>query len=263
MCFYNGIVVSRATHIKLNKFEKEISQYRESLNRPLQSGFEFGNWPVVRLKPGGGDILFEIMHWELIPFYIHTRADLEHFRHGGLNPRTGKRDPPRNTLNAIGEEMFEKVSYKQAASKRRCLVLSSGFYEWRHFTPPGSKKDIAYPYHIILPEVEYFYMAGIWQPWSDEETGETIDSFAIVTTKANRLMEQVHNKKKRMPVILPDQEAWDWIQEGLSQEQVTQLATYQFPADKMEAYTISKDFRTALDPMAPFEYPELPPLEKR
>jgi putative SOS response-associated peptidase YedK len=262
MCFYNGIVVNRAEHIKLLKMEKEILAYRDQLNRPMQSGFAFGNWPVLKPVQGGKDVELVFMHWELIPFYIKTMADLEHFRKGGLNPKTGKKDPPRNTLNAIGEEMLEKVSYKQAALKRRCLVLSSGFYEWRHFTPPGSKKDIAYPYHIRVRNREYFYMAGIWQPWTDQETGETIESFAIVTTAANELMAQIHNKKKRMPLILPDEMAWEWIQDGLSPQRIRDMTQYHFPASEMEAWTIRKDFREAEDPMEPYFYEELPETQK-
>jgi putative SOS response-associated peptidase YedK len=44
-------------------------------------------------------------------------------------------------------------------------------------------------------------MAGIWQPWTDKATGEYVETFSIVTTKANKLMEQVHNSKTRMPTI--------------------------------------------------------------
>ncbi len=118
MCFYNGIDINRAEHIKLLKVEKEIRQYKDQLHRPMQSGFAFGNWPVLKPVGGGRDLELVFMHWELIPFYIRTMAELEHFRKGGLNPKTGKKDPPRNTLNAIGEEMLDKVSYKQAALKR-------------------------------------------------------------------------------------------------------------------------------------------------
>lgn len=112
-----------------------------------------------------------------------------HFRKGGTNPKTGKYNVPILTLNAIGEELFEKVTYKKAAMERRCFILSSGFYEWRHIFPPNkrtglpTKTAIKYPYHIGLKNKEYFFMAGIWQPWTDKLTGEYVESFAIVTTK--------------------------------------------------------------------------------
>lgn len=261
MCFYNGIDVNRAQHIRLKRIEKEIGDFRKELQRPLQSGFAYGSWPVLRPKSDGKDADLLLMHWELVPFYVHTHAEWEHFRHGGFNPKTGRKDPPRNTLNAIGEEMLDKVSYKDAALKRRCLVLSSGFYEWRHFTPPGTRKDQAYPYHITLPGHEYFFMAGIWQPWTDRETGEVLDTFSIVTTAANELMSQVHNKKKRMPLILDDDHAVQWIDPTLSVSALRELVHFQYPATQMLAQSIRKDFREAINPTEPFEYPELPPLE--
>jgi putative SOS response-associated peptidase YedK len=260
MCFYNGIDVNRAEHIRLKDLEVEIGRYREQLQRPLQSGFAYGEWPVLKPVRGGQTAELVLMHWELIPHYMRSLSDLEHFRKGGLNPKTDRKDPPRNTLNAIGEEMLDKVTYRDAALKRRCLVLSSGFYEWRHFTPPGTKKDLAYPYRIVLPGQEYFFMAGIWQAWTDRESGETLDTFSIVTTKANRLMEQVHNKRRRMPLILTEDLAWEWMQEGLAPERIREIAHFSFPSERMQAYAIHRDFRQSGDPTAAFDYPELPPI---
>lgn len=261
MCFYNGIDVNRAEHIRLKGMEKELGSFREQLHRPLQSGFAYASWPVLKPLAGGEDFEPVLMHWELIPSYVQDLEGLLHFRKGGVNPVTGRRDPPRNTLNAIGEEMLEKVSYRQAALHRRCLVLSSGFYEWRHFTPPGLGKDTAYPYHIQLRGCAYFFMAGIWQPWTDRKTGETMDTFSIVTTAANALMGQVHNRKRRMPLILTEDLAAEWIRDGLSPERIREMAHFHLPSEAMEAYTIRKDFRQLEEPREPFTYSELPPLE--
>ncbi len=103
-------------------------------------------------------------------------------------------------------------------------------------------------------------MAGVWQPWTDVNTGEYVESFAIITTAANGLMEQVHNSKKRMPTILPEDLAFEWLLGDLSEERITEIARYQYAPAEMEAYSIAKDFREALDPAAPFVYEELPAL---
>lgn len=139
-------------------------------------------------------------------------------------------------------------------------MLSSGFYEWRHYKPAGAKKDIAYPYYISLPGKDYFYMAGIYQRWTDKETGETMNTFAIVTAPSNEFMTQIHNKKKRQPTILPEQLAHDWLFKELNEEEIKKLASHQIPACDMVAHTIRKDFREALNPQEPFEYSELPPI---
>ena len=61
-------------------------------------------------------------------------------------------------------------------------------------------------------------MAGIWNPWVDQETGEVVDSFAILTTAASPMMSAIHNKKKRMPVILSPEAEKSWISPMLSDE---------------------------------------------
>ena len=104
-------------------------------------------------------------------------------------------------------------------------------------------------------------MAGIWQPWTDKSTGEYIESFAIVTTRANKLMEQVHNTKKRMPVILNDDLAFEWMFGDLGEDRILEIAATQYPAEEMQACTISKDFREALEPAKPFVFEDVPALE--
>ena len=113
---------------------------------------------------------------------------------------------------------------------------------------------------MSLPENEYFYMAGLWTPWTDKKTGEYVESNAIVTAKANTLMEQVHNSKKRMPTILNEDLAYEWMFGKLDEKRIIEIATTQYPAGEMQAYSISKDFITALNHQEPFEYVELPPL---
>jgi putative SOS response-associated peptidase YedK len=141
------------------------------------------------------------------------------------------------------------------------LIPVSGFYEWRHFTPLGSKKDNAYPYYITVKGQEYFFIAGIWQPWTDQETGETIDTFALVTTAANSLMAQVHNKRQRMPLVLNEDLAWEWVQDGLSEVRIKEITHYQYPSAAMQAVTIQKDFRFSAEPTEEFEYAELPVIQ--
>jgi putative SOS response-associated peptidase YedK len=103
-------------------------------------------------------------------------------------------------------------------------------------------------------------MAGIWQPWTDKITGEFVETFAIVTTKANPLMEQIHNSKKRMPTILNEDLAWEWLFGDLTEQEISDISQWQYPAHEMEACTISKDFREALEPAEPFQYEDLPAL---
>jgi putative SOS response-associated peptidase YedK len=101
-------------------------------------------------------------------------------------------------------------------------------------------------------------MAGIYQPWVDVESGETMDTFSIITTKANTLMEQIHNKKKRMPTILNEQQASDWLNPNITESKIIELASNQIDAQLMNAYTLKKDFRNSINPLEAFVYTELP-----
>lgn len=266
MCYYNGQRVTRAEFIRLKQLEKAVAKY-DFLNRELQIGFDYGLNAVLKPLPGKADFEIVQMEWGFIPSYLKTREDVDKMRHG-YKDSTGKFRPPITTLNAVSEEMLAPGKiYRDAGLNRRCLVLSSGFYEWRHVFPLNKrtgqplKTANKYPYFITLKDKEYFFMAGIWQPWTDKATGEYVESFAIVTTAANKLMEQVHNSKKRMPTILTDDLAYEWLFGSLDEKRITEIAKTQYPSEKMEAYPIAKDFREALEPTKPFKYEDLPELQ--
>lgn len=118
-----------------------------------------------------------------------------------------------------------------------------------------------YPYHIGLKDEEYFYLAGIWQYWTDKDTGETVKTLSITTAPATNLMQQVHNSKKRMPTILNDELAWEWMMDDVSDERIIEIAKTGYPAEEMTACSIAKEFLASLDPTEPFDYPDLPALE--
>ncbi|ULQ57355.1 SOS response-associated peptidase [Flavihumibacter rivuli] len=246
MCYYNSLKTGKDQAVQLRD---QPVPFPGPFVRPVQSGFDFDSWPILRPKEGGKGYEIVMAHWELIAPWIRNREDLEESR------------KKYTALNAIGEKMLESRLYKEAALKRRCLVLSSGFYEWRHIKLPGSKKEQAFPYHIIVPGKPIFFMAGIWQDWTDQETGEMVTGFAILTTAANKLMEQVHNKKKRMPVILDEDRAVEWLETGLPAQRITELGTWQFPSEKMRAYTVVKEFKVAMDPEQEVAIEGMPALE--
>ncbi|MBO9564860.1 MAG: SOS response-associated peptidase [Niastella sp.] len=265
MCYYNGVRVTRIEYLRLKKLEKLIANY-DFLSNPLHVGFDYSSHPVLKKQEGKDDFDLVQMEWGFIPSYQKTRESVGKMRFG-YKDESGQFHPPITTLNAISEELlFPRKIYRQAALTRRCLVLSTGFYEWRHLFPVSKKTGkpvktaVKYPYHITVKDKPYFFMAGVWQPWTDQSTGEYVESFAIITTAANALMEQVHNSKKRMPTILTEELAWEWLLGNLTEERITEIARFQYPAAEMEAYSIAKDFREALEPAAPFTYEDLPAL---
>lgn len=134
-------------------------------------------------------------------------------------------------INARGETLIEKPSFRSAFRRRRCLIPADGFYEWKQ--NPGSKSKT--PMYIKMKSGEPFAFAGLWENWNSPD-GSNILSCTIITTTPNALVEPIHN---RMPVILP-REAYDrWLEPGEANPADLQELIRPYPAQAMTAYAVS------------------------
>jgi putative SOS response-associated peptidase YedK len=205
------------------------------------NGFSFRQWPVITSQSPDRIQLF---NWGLIPLWTKTIDDAKKNR--------------INTLNARSETVFEKPSFRSISAKR-CLIPSTGFYEWREYN------KVKYPYFITLKDEPIFSMAGLYENWQDRATGEVFNTFSIITCSANPLMAKIHNAKERMPVILPRENEMLWLRDELKAGEIKDLMQ---PLDEnlMMAHTISKRITSRLEKtdvpevMEEFVYAELPLL---
>ncbi|HRN72930.1 MAG TPA: SOS response-associated peptidase family protein [Ginsengibacter sp.] len=265
MCYYNGQALQGQQEIRLKQFEAKLN-LSENLGRPLISGFDYGESIVLKRKVNEEGFEIAMMEWGFIPQYLATREEVAKMR-TGYRDKTGKFKPPMVMLNAVGEEILMPGKiFRDAALTRRCLIISTGFYEWRHVYPVNKKTGQPlktakkYPYFISLKERPYFFMAGVWQPWTDRDTGEYVESFAIVTTAANSLMAQIHNSKRRMPLLLDEAHAFEWLLGDPDEKRLQEIVRYQYPEALFEYHTIPANFRELPEPRASFEYADLPPI---
>jgi putative SOS response-associated peptidase YedK len=133
-------------------------------------------------------------------------------------------------INARGETVRTKPSFRSAFKRRRLLILADGFYEWHR---EGKKKI---PHLIGMRNEQPFAMAGIWERWKDKETEGEIQSCSIITTGPNELMEQIHN---RMPVILPP-DRWDqWLDPTNHDTEALEELLVSYPADEMKEKVVN------------------------
>lgn len=139
---------------------------------------------AIRVTGSGDGREMVALRWGLVPFWAK-------------DPAIGNR-----MINARAETLAEKPSFRNAYRKRRCLVLADGFYEWRKL---GDTKT---PYFISLEDGSPMAFAGLWEDWTDKETGESLQTGTIVTTAASPFMEQLH---QRMPVVLRPDLASRWL----------------------------------------------------
>jgi putative SOS response-associated peptidase YedK len=202
-------------------------------------GFTFLQMPVITMEHPQH---IQLMHWGLIPHWVKTKADADKLK--------------AQTLNARGETVFEKPSFRSGITHHRCLVPADGFFEWMDF----AKKK--YPHYVYFKRQDIFCFAGIHSRWTDFETGEVFDTFSIITTEANPLMARIHNVKLRMPVILPASHYAEWLSTETSRATIASLLC-PYPDSEMAAHTISKRITSRFENsdvpevVEPFVYPEL------
>ena len=256
MCYYNGQKVTRAEFIKLKSLEKAVSKYN-FLNVGVHNGFNYAPCAILIPSEDGKDFDIVQAEWGYVPGFIKTRAEANVFR------------AKYTTLNFKSENLFVKEDGKpsmwaSAARNRRCLVLSTGIVESRHIPKIGKKgqelkETIKYPYQVSVKDQEYFFMPGLYNEWLDPETTQFVNTVAIGITRANDLMKQIHNTKLRMPTILTEDLAWEWLMEKPGEERLQLIARTQIPSRLLEYCTIDTDYRKALE-ATPRDFEELPAL---
>ncbi len=85
---------------------------------------------------------------------------------------------------------------------------------------------------------QLFAFAGTWDAWTNKETKEALKTFSIITTQANPLLAEIHNTKRRMPVILRPEDERRWLSDIPLDETIGLLAPYDEKA--VEAHTVSR-----------------------
>lgn len=203
------------------------------------SGFTHPHLPIFTASG------LKLASWGLIPFWVKTPE-------AATKLRTG-------TLNAVGETVFDKPSFRGSIRQKRCILPVSGFYEWREYR--GTK----YPYYIQSHDGTLMSLGCIHDEWTNRQSGEIINSFSIITTPANELLEVIHNRKKRMPLILPPAIESEWLTYQLNNEEIKALIK---PLDHnlLKAHTVSRHLnnsrnkRDTPEAIEPVNDPELPKI---
>ena len=138
--------------------------------------------PIIRQRPTGERVT-HLLRWGLIPSWSTDETIAT------------------KLINARGETLAGKPSFRASFKSRRCIVPASGFFEWQR-TKSGKQ-----PYLISPVGADLFGFAGLWERWT-RPNGEAIDTFTVITTEANEAMAPVHD---RMPVILAHENFGAWL----------------------------------------------------
>jgi putative SOS response-associated peptidase YedK len=161
----------------------------------------------------------ELMRWGYLPPWAKNERTVFKYR----------------TFNARSEGIFEKPMWKRAIRERRCLVPSSGFYEWKD-TPYGKQ-----PYFIHPKDQGLFAFAGIYGSWKDAE-GIEWHTYSILTTDPNHEMVEIHN---RMPVILHPDDEDIWLDANTTDRNTINELLQPYEDGMLDMYEVSRDVNTS------------------
>jgi putative SOS response-associated peptidase YedK len=166
---------------------------------------------TVRNEEGKKTRKFTTMRWGLIPSWAKDMSI------------------GTQTLNARSETVTTKPAFRDPILRKRCLIPSDGFYEWQKM---GSVKQ---PYCFEVGEGELFALAGLWDQWESPE-GQIIESCSILTTAANSLVADLHD---RMPVIVPPDKYDVWLDPDVNDFNVIRDILRPYDANLMRRYPVS------------------------
>jgi putative SOS response-associated peptidase YedK len=141
--------------------------------------------PVVHFNADTGQRELAQMRWGLVPFWAK-------------DSKIGF-----STINAKAETLATSPAFREAFKRRRCLVPLDGFYEWQTLSP-----KLKQPFAISLKSGMLFALAGLWETWKDKANGQMLETYTLITTDPNELMEPFHD---RMPVIVRPRDYDRWM----------------------------------------------------
>ncbi|WP_370476143.1 SOS response-associated peptidase [Tamlana flava] len=198
------------------------------------NGFSRGNLYIIKMDEP--ESIYPAT-WGLVPDYALDRPD-DFWKKA-------------NTLNARGENIFETMSFRGSADDKRCLILADGFYE------PHHENGVAQPYFCYQPTDEYkegglFLFAGLYNGL-DTDFYTKLYTTTILTVEANPFFSEIHNKKKRMPLVLDSNYYEDWLDSGLSRQSVGEIIATGFTEMEFKAHPVSRDlYKKGIDTNRPY-----------
>lgn len=194
--------LAKAFHI-----EEGIKAVNQSYNiAPSQ------NVPIVYVSPLTKKMTLERFKWGLIPSWAKT-------------PSTNY-----STINARAETLTTKPAFRKSLSSRRCLVPADSFFEWDKKTSPKQ------PFRILRKDQALFAFAGLWDEWVSSDKTEHIKTFTIITTVANELIQDLHD---RMPVIIDPQNYEVWLKSNLDNLKESLKLLRPYPSEDLTFYPVS------------------------
>ncbi|MFO1131352.1 MAG: SOS response-associated peptidase [Hyphomicrobiales bacterium] len=157
-------------------------RYHEDAEFPPRAHVAPGQ-PIGVVRMENGERHFALVRWGFIPAWVKEVK------------------PGKPLINARGETVMEKPSFRNAMRRRRCLVPADGYYEWSG--PEGRKV----PFFVQRPDRSLFALAGLWEHWMGAD-GSELETATLMTIAPNDELAAIHD---RMPVIIAPDDYETWL----------------------------------------------------
>ncbi|NMO97104.1 SOS response-associated peptidase [Paenibacillus lemnae] len=187
----------------------------DKINVDVQPRYNIAPSQTVAVIHGSsGHRVLEGYRWGLVPFWAKDK-------------KIGYK-----TINARAETVQKKPAFRHLIERNRIIIPSDGFYEWKR-----EGKRNKQPYRFQIKSKGLYAFAGLYDEWKSPE-GEVLKSCTIITTAANKVVGQIHD---RMPVILNQNGVNAWLDPEFTDKQQLQDLLIPYPDDLMVSYPVSKD----------------------
>lgn len=214
----------------VQKLETLEKRFNVTIKHP-----EFDYQPNYNVSPG-----------DYAPVIINKEPEFLQFFQFGLTPwwakkpmylfnarSEGDRNKENDPAYKGGKGIIHKRAFEEPIRSKRCLVIADCFIEGTIV------EKLSKPYVVYLRERRPFALAGIWDKWVNKETGEVRESYSLITTTANELIQKLPHH--RSPVILSESQERQWLKD-IPLNQVTGMLN-PYPSEKMNAYPISTEIK--------------------
>ena len=225
---------SRRPEDLAEEFEIDRATLTETVTEPLEPDFNVAPtkpvYAVLTRPPSrddeqrSGERQLRVLRWGLVPFWAK-------------DPGIGSR-----LINARMETVGEKPAFRQAFTRRRCLLPADGYYEWyptQQRTRAG--KPLKQPFFIRPKDDRVLAMAGLYEIWRDP-TREEDDperfrwTCTVLTTTAEDEVGRIHD---RMPMLVEPERYGAWLDPARTDpEELTALLVPAAPG-RLEAHPVS------------------------
>lgn len=209
------------------KSQKEIeikTKAKWESQQPYQPYFHLSafSYPSLHVQTMEAPLFINSATWGLIPETALTNI--------------GSFRKKYHTFNARAEDLFNSKIYSESLMVQRCLIWADGFFEPHHI----NKQSI--PYYCYIPEKsdvkkrQLFAFAGLYAQMEHQQL-----SCTIITTQANEFFAEIHNLKKRMPLVLSEEYRANWLDNDLNDKHIKNILAEGFTLQQFDAHPVSNN----------------------